>query len=310
MLSLLYKIYFLLRKRKFNIIILRKFNSLLCILIRKIANSYMVINYKMSISNKSLGINTSDRRSKNVIVSLTTFPGRIDTVWIAIESLLRQSYQPDKIILWLAKEQFENINMLPKNILEQQERGLDIRFCDDLRSHKKYYYAFQEYSQDIIITVDDDIIYPENTLEELILLHKKYPEYICCHRGHLIKRNKDKSIAPYSKWIYNPLDFNGPSKLLCPTGVCGVLYPPDSINEEIYNKQSIKNLCFYADDLWLKVMSLKNNTKVVKSTSFPSELFTINLSQRESLAKLNVYENKNDKQLEAILNNYKVDLTE
>ena len=52
--------------------------------------------------------------------------------------------------MWLAKEQFENIEDLPQELKEQQKRGLTIRFCDDLRSHKKYYYVLQENPNDIV----------------------------------------------------------------------------------------------------------------------------------------------------------------
>lgn len=79
---------------------------------------------------------TVKKREQKIIVSLTSFPKRIDTLWITIETLLRQSMKPDEIILWLAEEQFNGIDSLPKALLEQQKRGLTIRFCDDLRSHK------------------------------------------------------------------------------------------------------------------------------------------------------------------------------
>ncbi|THE14031.1 hypothetical protein E1I69_05905 [Bacillus timonensis] len=310
MLNWLYYMYFAFKRKKFKIIILRKINSLLCIIIRKFANKFVNTYYKFTIRENKIGINTTENRERKVIVSMTTFPGRIDIVWIAIESLLRQSYRPDKIILWLAEEQFEGYSSLPPNLLKQQQRGLDIRFCDDLRSHKKYYYTFMEYPEEIVITVDDDIIYPKNTLETLIKLHKKYPDCICCNRGHLILKNKNGTITSYNNWIQNPTDYTKPSMLLCPTGVSGVLYPPNSVNKEVFNKNSIKELCFFADDLWLKIMSLKNDTRVVKSSSFPGELFTIDSSQNESLASFNVNQNKNDEQLKAILNRYHIDFTD
>jgi RimJ/RimL family protein N-acetyltransferase len=93
---------------------------------------------------KSIGINTTPRREK-IIVSLTSYPKRIETTWLAIETLLRQTVKPDKIILWLADTQFESLEKIPRELREQQKRGLTIRFCDDLKSHKKYFYTMQEY---------------------------------------------------------------------------------------------------------------------------------------------------------------------
>lgn len=309
MLSLIYRIYFFLRKRIYKGKFLIRIISFLSIILRILANISVKLSFKFRMKQDYKGINTEER-DKKVIVSLTTFPARIDTVWLTIETLLNQSYKPDFIILWLAKEQFNDIESLPQNLLAQQKRGLQIRFCDDLKSHKKYYYAFKEYPRDIIITVDDDIIYPKNTLEILMNLHEIYPESICCNRGHLIKKKENQEIASYKDWIQNPTNVTGPTEMLCPTGVSGVLYPPNSVNKEVFNKDSIKDLCLYADDLWLKIMSLKNNTKVVKSNTFPSELLIINSSQKESLAQMNVKENKNDLQLQAILKKYSINFNE
>ncbi|WP_158735764.1 hypothetical protein [Alteribacillus sp. YIM 98480] len=307
MLNILYKFYFSLRRQKCNAKFLKKLYNFISNILSKAANFYVKGYYRLPFYKNIIGINTSKKREKKIIVSLTTFPARINVVWISIESLLRQSYKPDKIILWLAKEQFNGIKSVPHKLLKQQKRGLEIRFCDDLRSHKKYYYAFQEYPEEIIITVDDDIIYPRNTLKILINLHERFPDCICCNRAHLIKKLKNNDPAPYSEWVQNPLSLNEPSKLLCPTGVSGILYPPNSVHNEVFNKRDIKELCFHADDLWLKIMSLKNNTKVVKTAEFTSVPFKINSSQKESLAQLNVNENKNDLQLKAILDKYNVD---
>ena len=83
------------------------------------------------------GLNTEERSPK-IIVSLTTFPKRIKTVHITIEQLLTQSVKPDKLILWLAEEQFPNKeNDLPEDLLRLREFGLTIGWCKDLRSYKK-----------------------------------------------------------------------------------------------------------------------------------------------------------------------------
>ena len=90
------------------------------------------------------GINTTERRGRKVVCSLTSFPARIDEIWISIETIFRQTYKADEIILWLSKDQFAG-QELPLSILNCQEKGLTIRWVDgDLRSHKKYFYVLQE----------------------------------------------------------------------------------------------------------------------------------------------------------------------
>ena len=141
-------------------------------LIRIIFNIIMPIWYKLRNGRSLNGL--TPQASPKVIVSLTTFPKRINRIWIVIESILNQTIGPDKIILWLSEEQFKDINDLPSNLLKLTGRGLDIRFVkEDLKSYKKYYYSFKEYPNDIIITVDDDIIYPNNMIANLLLYHQK-----------------------------------------------------------------------------------------------------------------------------------------
>ncbi len=53
--------------------------------------------------NSSIGVD----ESSDVVVSLTTYPARIKTVWVTIASLLGQSHKPRKVILYLSRAQFD-----------------------------------------------------------------------------------------------------------------------------------------------------------------------------------------------------------
>ena len=54
---------------------------------------------------------------KNVVISFTSYPARINMVNRVIESLFRQREQVDEIILWLSIEEFpEKYNNLPENL--------------------------------------------------------------------------------------------------------------------------------------------------------------------------------------------------
>ena len=116
-----------------------RIDSLMRFTVRNLFNVLVPI-YFLLTRGKSLN---EKKRDKQLIVSLTSFPLRIGRLWIVIETLLRQKVQPDKIILWLAKSQFPNGDFdLPKKLLKQTKRGLEIRFVDeDIRSYKKFYYT-------------------------------------------------------------------------------------------------------------------------------------------------------------------------
>lgn len=117
------------------------------------------------------------KRNPKLIVSLTSFPGRINVVEQTIDSILRQSLKPDYVILWLAESQFPTKERsLPRSLVRYKKHGLQIRWCEDIRPYKKLIPTLREFPDDIIVTADDDIIYWENWLEKLYASHIKYPD--------------------------------------------------------------------------------------------------------------------------------------
>lgn len=196
--------------------------------------------------------------SPQVIVSLTSFPYRIPTIHLTIESLLSQTMKPDMIILWLAKEQFPNLEKdLPESLLKLQKDGLTIKWCNDIRSYKKLIPTLKEYPDDIIITVDDDCIYHKDMVKRLYKSYLKNPEYIHCHRTTKILLNNDNSFTIKGKKFYKKPSFA--NKLV---GVGGVLYPPHSLYKDVTNEELFTTLAPTNDDIWFWLMAVKNNTKI------------------------------------------------
>lgn len=247
------------------------------------------------------------QKQSNVIVSLTSFPARIKKVYLTINSIMNQSVRPEKIILYLSKEQFCDSNSLPKTLKKLAENDLfNIEFVEgDIRSHKKYYYAIRDYSDHPVVTIDDDIIYPENLIEVLLNLHDDFPNAVCCTHAHGITKEKD-NLLPYDKWDKETQTMNVPSIEVVPIGCGGVLYPPHCFNEtDILNRGLFAELCPLADDLWLKVQCLRNGVLSVKSNKYPYWTFSqIIIPKNISLKSLNVGGGENDKQLLRLLERY------
>lgn len=254
--------------------------------------AYWKLVYKINKALVNLFFPISQRWKKDwgtdeesrIIVSLTTYPARIGSVWITIASLLQQTMKPCKVILWLAREQFPG-GEIPGSLHRLTKRGLEIRFCDDLKPHKKYYYTMQEYSDYYIITADDDIFYPENHIERLWKGHEKYKDAVICHWSHQIEFDAQGNFIPYNDWIDNGEAL--PSFATLAVGCNGILYPPGSLPKETFDKDKIMEISLNTDDLWLKCMEILSGTKTVNCNKTPLVYFNILSTGNSGLWKKN-----------------------
>lgn len=211
-----------------------------------------------------------------LIVSFTSYPARIHSVKTVLDSLYNQTLQADEIILWLAEEEFpEREAGLPDALLKDlTSKRFTLRWCDNLGSHKKYFYTMQEYPEDIIVTVDDDTFYDPDTLQTLMDAHARFPHAVAARTTSLILFDSKLDPLPISEWLFDFQAFTEPSMLLMAIGVGGVLYPPHSVNEMIFDKDFITETCsakgrIFGDDLLLKVGEIINSTSVICVPSDP-----------------------------------------
>lgn len=194
-----------------------------------------------------------------LIVSLTSFPARIHLCSEAIKSLLLQEKKPNRLLLWLAVEQFPNKeNDLPTELLELKRFGLEICWCNDIRSHKKLIPALKQYLEAAIVTADDDLYYRRNWLKILYNEYLKHPELICSHRiAKFFIRDGSYTITPGSHEVWEQ-----PSFLNRLGGGSGTLFPPHTLYKDIADAELFMRLCPTNDDIWFWLMAVLNGTKV------------------------------------------------
>lgn len=241
-------------------------------------------------------------RAPEIIVSLTTTPVRLAKVHLAIETLLQQSFPPHRIILWLSDELTQAD--LPAALQRQQRRGLDVRFRRDLRSYTKLIHALREHPESIILTADDDTFYPRHWLRQLHQSYVRQPEFIHCHRAHLMRELPTGALRPYLEWEFFSPGQTGPSLQLLPTGVGGVLYPPRVLPAETLNEAVFLKLCPTADDIWFKAMALLAGVPTVKVSPVFREYPTVPGTQRQRLMNINWADASNDRQIQAVFQHY------
>lgn len=274
-----------------------------------IYGEFLKLNYFLGIRHIPYGINRNEKRSEKVIVSLTSYGQRISRVLpYTIISILHQTYKPDMILLWLDRN-YWNDNNLPFQLSKLRDKGLTIKYCEDLGSYTKLIPALKSYPDDIIITVDDDIYYRKDIVERLITAYKSDPSCIYSLRGCEITFDEKGNICPYNMW--NDKAYNLSNNNVFPLGYSAVLYKKAFLHPDVFNKDLFTSLSPKADDVWFFFMEILQETKRVilpylGNSYIPIDLFYQKIHKKSTLTNSNINKNMNDEQIQAIMKYYNI----
>lgn len=247
-------------------------------------------------------LNSEVRRKKDhkldapLCISLTSYPPRFGRLEMTIRSLLDQTVKFDKIELWISKN---DISFLPKGVVGLKKKGLFIRECEDIKSFKKIIPSIEDSKEKYIVIADDDVYYPIYWLERLIDAYEPGTKMVVCHRARLIPSGVWENLPVYEQW---PLLKNGPvtSIRVFPTGMGGVLYPPNIFDQRVTDQNIYMSLCPNADDIWLYFMALENNA-VWRFTGTVNNLRNWRGTQGVALARKNFSGGYNNEQLNNVI---------
>jgi hypothetical protein len=193
------------------------------------------------------------------VVSLTTFGKRSQSVYLAIESIANGSLRPSRLILWVDEQAL--LSNLPAALGRLQQRGLEIRCCNNYGPHKKYYpyVESQETFDTPLVTADDDVLYPSYWLKELVHASDQQPDAVNCYLAHVIALNGE-GIERYQEW--RSCDSTITSSLHIAMGMGGVIYPPSFLMVLKQAGDAFTTCCPKGDDLWLHAQALRSGYKV------------------------------------------------
>ncbi len=256
----------------------------------------------------SIDISSLKHKKENFIVSLTTFPARINSLKYTLYSIFMQNLQPKKVILSLSSEEFLD-KVLPYEVLEFKKYGLEILWNDkNLRQYNKIIPILEKYGDEVIITLDDDIFYPQGLLKGLFEAHLNNKNVIWTQRARTINYH-DRIIDSFSTWkLIKKNDFNRqekPSFHLFLEGVGGVLYPPNSLYKDVCDSIRFMKLSPKADDLWLWAMAILNGSKIaVVKNNLMANGNAMTISPNNTSLWLDNLVSGNDVQLKSIINYY------
>ena len=237
---------------------------------------------------------------------MTSYGNKLQLLYLTIESLLHQTIKPNKIILWLDQTAYNTYESIPIALHRQEARGLEIRLCEHIKSYTKLVPALINFPNAVIISVDDDIIYPIDFVERLYRAYKKDSSKIYFYRGHYILFNEDGSPRPYLEWVVRGA--KGCDIYNFPTGVSGIIYPPHCYHEDMTNKNLFLKLCPHADDVWFKVMTMLKGTlcEHIPTPHFDSLFIPLDIDETSSLQNINVINGGNDRQIKAVFDYYHI----
>ncbi|WP_139189884.1 MULTISPECIES: hypothetical protein [Rhodonellum] len=230
---------------------------------------------------------------EDYIISLTSYGKRVYETPKTILSLKNQHKSTVKIILWLGKEEW-NVGNIPVTLAVLVDERFEIRYVEDLGSHKKYFFSMKEFPNKHIIICDDDYIYPPLFITLLIESHQKFPDVVHCHSARRIKYTSAGDFLPYKKWTFSKPDAQRFDYKLLPLGGGGVLFPRSIFSEfDLHQIRHLIDEFKTTDDLLLFALLLAKGKKV-HQVDYINKLFIPSYPQNKYLylAKINVpYQN-------------------
>lgn len=204
--------------------------------------------------------------NERIIVSMTSYPARINNVPMSFFCLLKkQTRPPDEIHLWLAEPEFPNrMDDLPYDL--QLLLKLPCIFIHwvpkNTYCHKRHEIFKLCVSNDLVFFIDDDVMYDNKLIERCIELHKQQPNAIINYTDygsiwfnglHLVSGNRNNHPSKFNRYC---------GQSMCPASV----YPKECLTDEM---TSIRDtVCPVCDEIWMMQFILARDI-LVMSAGFP-----------------------------------------
>jgi hypothetical protein len=201
-------------------------------------------------------------------VSLTTIRARLASVHRVVESLLAQQFERGhfNVNLYLSREPYLLDEGCPtptpelESLVKRHVGRFTFEYVRNTGPYRKIFpildkvYALPQiaFMRSLIVTVDDDTLYPPDWLQGL---YSAYLRHSCVtgYRGRTLMMADDK-IAPYHLWSRTVQE--NPSARNVLTGKDGILYSPLHLHPHARNERAALRVAPKADDLWLKTHAL------------------------------------------------------
>ncbi len=244
----------------------------------------------------------------DVVVSLTSYGNRVrNSVVYAIYSIFSQSYLPNRIVLWLDKVHWNDDN-LPPLLKRLQKSGLEIYYCEDIKSYKKLIPSLKMFPDNPIVVIDDDFYYHKDFVKWMVEAYEGSDKHTVFATWGCMPKKVNGKYMPYSQWKdckygneYSEYSLFGG----------GSIYPPKIFDSDVLREDLFMNLCPTADDIWFWTQEkrLGVGIKLTKKHGYGlhrpiNRIEEYDQSQAETLFYQNCIQGQNDKQLKNVIEYY------
>lgn len=234
--------------------------------------------------------------------SMTTYPARFKSALTAIESISNQTKRPYALVVNISEEDWKAAEL---DFIRQAKfafKGwLIVEPCVNLKPGNKIIPTAKKHGDNVIVTFDDDIVYPKDRVAKLIEKHREYPNNPIAYRTRLVSFDKEK-VSPYGSWHISYGD-EVPNKLNFPTSVSGNLYPANFFSDSFFDVDKYIDLSHDNDDIWTYFHVLLKGSAFVKGGT---EVVPPGVpgSQESALWKSNVSKGGNDEIIKRLEKEY------
>jgi len=226
-----------------------------------------------------------------VIVSLTSIRSRLESLQLTVQSLLNQSLLPDEIHINLSKDPYlldQGILEIPKWLESYKTNQLiKVNWCENIGPYRKLLPIIETFEEeDIIVICDDDVLYHESWLSNLVAASSINPNKIICTHARRITKN----FLFTTSYIFWPITkVSGKKSNILPIGVGGILYKKKFFNLDALYDVKYKDIAPTCDDFWFWMTACKVDQVHILSNTV--SLFEVSNSE-SSLTKINYRKNK------------------
>ena len=219
----------------------------------------------------------SNNAKKKIIISMTSDHKRIKNIEKIIDSILEQKVDSSsyKIILILSYFEYKKIKVFPKKLLILLIAGkfrLIIRY-EKLNLQSRLIIAINEYPDNPILLINDNILFPEGWLEMFIKDHNSYPKNIICAsiqyffgKKLLIKQFTEgyngKNFGKFNHITNMIFNFG-----IINTNIGGTLFPPHSIkSRKFFDEKLFLKVSKLSDEFWQSCFIMMDNLTIRQSS--------------------------------------------